>query len=220
MAPRSSRSTRLGNLTLFAVTVVVFLGLLEVGLRAMDLGYGQAPLVFDQTVHHRHPTDYRFRRRDEGYGEFSGFQVEYDSLGRTIDPDHQIILDPARHKRTIAVLGDSMVAASQVPYRDSFIGLLNQRAAKDVFAINWGVPTYSPVLMRVQWQKDVARTKPELVLLMLYSNDVLDDSVYIKSATLDADGLPVAVAGPPDNFIVRALRNIYVARLMRTAWLT
>jgi lysophospholipase L1-like esterase len=217
MAAPSSRSTRLGNLALFGVTVVVFLGLLEVALRVLELGFGEAPLLNDAQIHHRHPPDYVFRRKDDGRGEFGGFLIEYDRLGRSVDPDKQIVFDPARHKRTIAVLGDSMVEAGQVPYRDSFIGLLNRRAAPDTFAHNWGVASYSPMLYRIQWQKDVARTKPDLVLLMLYSNDVHDDGIYAKTATLDGDGLPTAVAGPPNNAVVTALRNLYVARLLRVA---
>ena len=178
MAPRPSRSTRLGNLALLGVTVVVFLGLLEGALRVLDLGYGEAPLVFDASLHHRHPYDYRYRRKDDGHGEYGGFMIEYDGIGRTVDPDRQIVFDPARHKRQIAVMGDSMVEAGQMHYRDGFVGLLNRRAAPDVFAVNWGVSTYSPMLYRVQWLKDIAATKPELVLMMLYSNDVMDDGIY------------------------------------------
>jgi lysophospholipase L1-like esterase len=220
MASLSSRSSRLGNLALFSVTVVVFLGLLEIALRTFELGFGESPLLFDQKIHHRHPTNYVYRRKDEGYGEFGGFLIEYDDIGRTIDPERRIVFDPARHKRTVAVMGDSMVEAGQVPYPDGFVGLLNRRAAPDVFAVNWGVSTYSPMLYRVQWLNQVARSKPELVLMMLYSNDVEDDGRYAKTATYDADGLPIAVAGPPDNFVVNAARHIYVARLVRVAWRT
>jgi lysophospholipase L1-like esterase len=220
MAPRPSRSTRLGNLALLGVTVVVFLGLLEGALRVLDLGYGEAPLVFDASLHHRHPYDYRYRRKDDGRGEYGGFMIEYDGIGRTVDPDRQIVFDPARHKRQIAVMGDSMVEAGQMHYRDGFVGLLNRRAAPDVFAVNWGVSTYSPMLYRVQWLKDIAATKPELVLMMLYSNDVMDDGIYEKTATFDADGLPTAVAGPPENVFVNTLRQIYVARLLRLGWRT
>ena len=220
MASRSSRSSRLGNLALFAVTVVIFLGLLEVLLRTFELGFGESPLLFDQKIHHKHPPNYVYRRKDEGYGEFGGFLIEYDDLGRTVDPDRRIVFDPARHNRTVAVMGDSMVEAGQMPYRDGFVGLLNRRAAPDVFAVNWGVSTYSPMLYRVQWLNDVAKTKPQLVLMMLYSNDVQDDERYAKSATYDSEGLPTAVAGPPDNAVVRAARHIYIARLVRVAWRT
>ena len=218
MAAPSSRSTRFGNLALFGVAVVVFLGLLELTLRVLELGFGESPLLYDPQIHHRHPPNYVFRRKDDGNGEFGGFLIEYDNLGRSVDPDRQIAFDPAKHKRIIAVLGDSMVEAGQVTYRDSFVGLLNRRAAPDAFAHNWGVASYSPVLYRVQWQRDVAPAKPALVLLMLYSNDVQDDANYAKTATFDSDGLPTAVAGPPNNAIVDTLRHIYVARLVRVAW--
>jgi lysophospholipase L1-like esterase len=220
MASRPSRSSRLGNVALLAVTVVVFLGLLEIVLRTFELGYGESPLLFDRKIHHKHPPSYAYRRKDAGYGEFGGFLIEYDENGLTIDPDRRIVFDPARHKRTVAVMGDSMVEAGQMPYRDGFVGLLNRRAAPDVFAVNWGVSTYSPMLYRVQWIDQVARTKPELVLMMLYSNDVEDDDRYDKTATYDAQGLPVEVAGPPDNVVVNMARHIYIARLLRVAWRT
>ena len=217
--PVQRRSTRLGNLALFGVTVVAFLGLLEIVLRVLELGYGESPLVYDAKIHHRHPYDYRYRRNDSR-GEFGGFVIEYDGIGRTVDPDHQIVFDPARHKRTVAVMGDSMVEAGQMHYRNGFVGLLNQRAAEDVFAVNWGVATYSPMLYRVQWHKDIAATRPDLVVMMLYSNDVMDDGLYARTATLDANGLPTAVAGPPENVVTNTLRQLYVARLVRLGWRT
>ena len=61
----------------------VFLGLLEVTLRVLELGFGEAPLVYDRTIHHKHPSSYVYRRKDEGWGEFGGFLIEYDEIGRT-----------------------------------------------------------------------------------------------------------------------------------------
>ena len=66
MAARSSRSSRLGNLALLVVTVVVFLGLLEIVLRTFDSASGESPLLFDRrsiTSTRRH---YVYRRKDEG----------------------------------------------------------------------------------------------------------------------------------------------------------
>ncbi|MBM3643873.1 MAG: hypothetical protein FJX02_05960 [Alphaproteobacteria bacterium] len=208
MNPSPSRMRRwLANAALFGVSTLVGFAFLEGTLRVLDMGFGEQPLLSDAYLHHRHPPDYRYRRRD-GRGEFGGFIIAYDSQGRVIDPDARQVADPVRHHRRVAVLGDSMVEASQVAYRDSFVGLLNARAAPDVFADNWGVSSYSPVIYRLQWQREIAAGKPPLAIVMLYSNDVADDAIYAAGAPLDAAGLPGAVAGPPDSTLVRALRGL------------
>ncbi len=208
-------------LSLAAVLIgsVAAVVLMEVGLRIAGIGYGNAPVLSDPVLHHVHPRNYRFLSHKPG-GEYGGFTVFYDSAGLVADPDHELVYDPKRHKRMIALMGDSFVEAYQVPYRNSFAGRLNQAAVPDVFFQNYGVASYSPVLHTLLWDRKVVTDNPVHVFLMVYSNDVDDDHGYTKQSIRSADRRVVAVPGPADFWLVHQLRKSYLFRLIRKAQLT
>ena len=193
--------------------------LVEVLLRLLGLGYGMGVLLSDPVLHHVHPTDYLYRGWS-GTGEYGGFPIRFDAAGWVVDPENRGgAFDPTRHRRLVALLGDSFVEGLHVPHAESFAGLLGCRAQPDVFVRNYGVSSYSPVLYLLQWRQMVKADRPAHVFLVLYANDVAGDESYREGARLGGDGLPVAVAGPSDSRLVLALRRLYTPRVLRVVFL-
>ena len=70
----------------------LFIGLLlafvvvEVGLRAMDMGFGNSPMEPDPYLHHVHPKSYHFIQQHPS-GELGGFEIRYDADGRVTGGD-------------------------------------------------------------------------------------------------------------------------------------
>jgi hypothetical protein len=188
----------------------------EVTLRVLNVGYGYSDEDSDPIFHHVHAKNYTFISYDPN-GEWNAGRVHYDENGFVSGADHYTDNDaPCR----IAFLGDSFTEARQVPYAASFVGRL---ASISKCAIrNYGVSSYSPVLYLLQWQKIVQFTKPDLVILQLYSNDIGDegDAGYARVAKYDSKGHIVAVPGPQtmgswSEFPRIIARQSYLMRLVR-----
>ena len=56
--------------------------------------------------------------------------------------------------------------------------------------------------------------------MQLFHNDILSDEEYLGQAKLDADGNPVAIPGPSDDWLIKQLRISYVLRILRKSQLT
>jgi hypothetical protein len=111
-------------------------------------------------------------------------------------------------------MGDSFTEAGQVPFAESFAGLLEAAAPKCAVR-DYGTRSYSPAIYLVQWTEVIAPWKPTHVFVLVFGGDVREDVDYLKSATLDAQGLPTAIHGPEDGWLVSELRRSYVARFVR-----
>jgi hypothetical protein len=61
----------------------------------------------------------------------------------------------------------------------------------------------------------IAAWKPTHVFVLVFGGDVREDVAYLQNATLDAQGLPTAIHGPDDGWMVAQLRRSYVARFVR-----
>jgi lysophospholipase L1-like esterase len=116
-------------------------------------------------------------------------------------------------------MGDSFTEAGQVPYETSFPGLLEDAARGTCEVRNYGVRSYSPAIYLVQWSRDVRTWKPTHVFLLLFGNDVREDVAYMDSAMVDARGMPTAIQGPSDGWLVSQLRRSYTARFGRLVWM-
>lgn len=194
------------------------LALTEAALRLLGLGYGNAPLVSDPVLHHAHPRNYRFVSHDPA-GEFGGFPVYYDAEGFVADPAGRVVYRPERHRRVVAVIGDSFVEGVQVPFEQGMVALLNGRAAPDVFFRNFGVSSYSPLLYNLFWERTVKASRPVHVVVLLFGNDIDDDARYLRWSRRDGSGAVVAVPGPGDGWAQRRLRSLYTVRALRRAQL-
>ena len=208
-------SLLLGGLAAFVVV--------ELGLRMAGMGFGNSPMEPDSFLHHVHPKSYSFIQQHPS-GELGGFAIEYNAEGRVYRGGKE----PAPAEGTlpcrVAMMGDSFTEAGQVPYAASFAGLLEAAARGTCEVRNYGVRSYSPAIYLVQWTRDVRPWKPTHVFLLLFGNDVREDVSYLESAVVDNAGLPVAIQGPSDGWLVAQLRRSYTARFvrlifMRVSWM-
>lgn len=208
----------LARFLLVLVSVLFTLAVLEVGLRFLGPPPASAPLIPDPVLDHVHMKDFTFKSYSPD-DEFAPFVVRWDGLGRVDDPTKKHVMDPSRQAREVALVGDSFVEASQVPYAKSFAGLLNARAAADVHFTNWGVSSYSPMIYVPLWRTKIFSTHPAHVFLLLYENDVNDDATYATKASFGSDGLPIKVTGVPESGMLALLRRSSLFRTLRFAFI-
>ncbi len=208
----------LGKLVLILLSTVITLGLLELGLRFLGPPPASAPFVPDAVLHHVKMRDFAFRSYNPD-DQFAPFIIYWDARGLVADPEKKFIFDPLRHIHKIAVVGDSFVEASQVPYANSFTGLLNKYSQPDVFFFNWGIASCSPVIYVPLWRTRILETHPEHVFLLLYENDVSEDEYFAKMAVFDGKGLPLRVTAPPEPAILNWVRRSSLFRFLRFAFI-
>jgi hypothetical protein len=206
---------------LLAMTVgllLAFVGV-EITLRAMGMGFGNSPMEPDPFLHHVHPRNYTFIQQHPS-GELGGFEIQYNEEGRVFRGDADRASSPAGSPQCrVAFMGDSFTEAGQVPYSVSFAGILEESARGTCDVRNYGVRSYSPAIYLVQWTREVRNWKPTHVFLLLFGNDVREDVTYMNRAVADDQGMPVAIEGPSDGWLVAQLRRSYTARFARMAWM-
>jgi len=205
-----------------AINILVLLLMLipiELALRFFHLGYSNAPVDADHVVNWKHPVDYRYTMFTPS-GEFGGFPVYFDSLGR-----RNQLPEKAKHRdasdSTIVFLGDSFVEALQVPYDSSFVGILSNRFPKVSF-LDYGVTGYGAVLYYLQCRRmlEEHHVQPSAVFMVLYSNDVRDDSAFLDRAVYrPGDHEIVAIDGGKRNTLLPLLRQSYLARTINKMYL-
>ena len=208
----------LAKFALVLASVGIALVVLEVGLRFLGPPPASAPLVPDPVFDHVHLRDFAYKAYSPD-GQFQSFTVYWDTEGLVADPKNSHEPDVVARPRTIALMGDSFVEAGQVPYAASFAGILNQHAAADTSFLNWGVSSYSPMLYVLLWRNRILPTHPAHVFLLLYENDVNDDTIYSGKAKFDADGFPVSVTGSPEPLVLAWIRRSSLFRTLRYAFL-
>jgi lysophospholipase L1-like esterase len=199
------------RLALVIGSAVFATAVIEIALRLFGLGFNHAPMVSDAVLHHSHPRNYAFRAYHPS-GEYGGHLVHFDADGYRVDP-----MTPPGSGIRIAVVGDSFVEALQVDYGASLAGRLQELTA-DAAVRNFGVSSYSPLLYVLQWRRDIERFAPDIVVLVLFSNDVADDESYAQMAVRSPAGETTAVPGPADNALRNALRRSHLARLGAVVW--
>lgn len=177
----------------------------------------------DAFLHHVHPKNYRFVQQHPS-GELGGFEIEYNADGRVYSGSNQTSAESGVRPCRVALMGDSFTEGGQVPFAQSFAGLLEIAGRQQCEVRNYGVRSYSPSIYLVQWTRDVQPWKPDVVFLLLFGNDVREDARYMQVATRDERRLPTAIAGPSDGWVLTQLRKSYVARFtrmvtLRAVWL-
>jgi lysophospholipase L1-like esterase len=188
----------------------------ELLLRAANMGFGNSPMEPDAYLHHVHPRNYRFVQQHPS-GELGGFEIEYDADGRVFRGRDQAAVAEAGSPRPcrVALMGDSFTEGGQVPFSESFAGILEMAGRERCEVRNYGVRSYSPAIYLVQWTRDVEPWKPDVVFLLLFGNDVREDVRYLQAAVRDDRGFPIAIEGPQDGWLLAQLRRSYVARFVR-----
>lgn len=186
----------------------------ELMLRVSGMGFGNSPMEPDPFLHHVHPKSYKFVQQHPS-GELGGFEIEYNAEGRVYAGLSQVPATTANKPCRVALMGDSFTEGGQVPFAESFAGILEVAGGPQCEVRNYGVRSYSPAIYLVQWTRDVQPWQPDVVFLLLFGNDVREDFNYMQVATRDERGWPTAIAGPSDGWVLTQLRKSYVARFVR-----
>ena len=153
-------------------------------------------------------------------GEFGGFQIYFDSLGRRSQLPEQSSKE-IRPKPQFAFLGDSFTEALQVPYDSSFIGIL-ANTYPDAQMLNYGVTGYGAILYYLQCKKMIMEhgIRPRAIFMILYSNDVRDDSTVLSRAKYDPGTKEIiAIDGGTKNSFYALLRRSYTVRGLNKIYL-
>ena len=206
-------STRIKTVLLALGSLIAIAIASELALRVFGLGYGLSPHEGDPVLHHVHPRDYTFvtYSRDE---EYPPHEVHYNAEGLVSDPaGGDSNPSPATYR--LAFIGDSYLAAVEVPFRDSYFGLLKHRARAGVAMNNYGVSSYSPAIYQLQWDRQVAAFHPSHVFAMFCGNDIRNDEEYARAGVYSSDGTLLAVPDRGAGVLVRHLRQLYLARTIR-----
>lgn len=198
----------------FAVLLLLLL-CFEIVLRATGIGFDSAAFVPDKILHHVHKNNYTFINDNPASDEYADIVISYDKEGRITNPDVNQRTDTTKAKLKIALLGDSFTEAAQVNFSESFTGLLQKRFADTVAFYNCGVGEYSPVFYYLQSVNSLEKQKYNYAFMLLYSNDVRDDSVYYAKADKDAKGNVVAISGSENHQLAELARKSYLLRLIR-----
>jgi len=196
---------------LIIIGTIVGLLIVEIILRIFEIGYGNAPLVYDPIFHHIHPKSYSFKSHDPCH-EYGGHHIFYDQDGLVSFTTN--FQTTRKYTKKIAFLGDSFTEATQVAYTDSFAGII-QNERKEILVKNYGVSSYSPIFYCLLWERKVKYFKPDIVIMQLYSNDISSDKSYKKIAVYSNNGQIKAIPGPPQSKVIIFLRNFYLARFIR-----
>ncbi|MDP2318121.1 MAG: GDSL-type esterase/lipase family protein [Acidobacteriota bacterium] len=186
----------------------------ELMLRATGMGFGNSPMEPDPFLHHVHPKNYKFVQQHPS-GELGGFEIEYNAEGRVYAGGGQAPSAAGAKPCRVALMGDSFTEGGQVPFAESFAGILEVAGGQQCEVRNYGVRSYSPAIYLVQWTRDVQAWKPDVVFLLLFGNDVREDARYMQRAIRDDRNFPTAIEGPSDGWLLTQLRKSYVARFVR-----
>lgn len=183
----------------------------ELLLRALGIGYGNAPIEASKILHHVHPKNYKFRVHDPS-GEYGGFDVVYDEFR------YRISGEPSKKKSNLTqteiyFLGDSFTAGAQVSWDESFVGKVGD--SKSALVRNMGVSSYSPLFYLVQLRTELADLRNADVVLQLFDNDFSTDLDMLSKA--NSRDIPAinSIDGGDASLAIKVLRYSYVARLVR-----
>ena len=108
--------------------------------------------------------------------------------------------EPAVPKREstyrILVLGDETILGASLDEEDTVCGrlqrLLSERSTANIEVINAGVPGFSPLLSVLQFEHELNRLQPDLVILHFDMSDVGDDGVYRRHLKT-SDGIQICM---------------------------
>ncbi len=93
--------------------------------------------------------------------------------------------------RRILLLGDDTICGATVAENETVAAWLKKFLTKSVSGefeiINGGVPGYCPLLSALQFENDLAKLKPDIVILHVDMTDIADDSRYRSLLLHDGD---------------------------------
>lgn len=209
-----------GNVLLsLAVTVVTYI--------TLDFAAGKLlivplspPLVPDPYRHHALvPNSYaEIRQRDFSYIQ------RVNSLGLR---GRETTIEKPPGTRRILMLGDSFTMGKGVADNETFPVVvekflqssLNACGGGSLEVLNGGVDSYAPVLSYIQLERDLAKLKPDLIVLNLDNSDLVQETAYRQQAVRANDGTIIAVPQASreslyERFLSWTSRNLYFTRAL------
>lgn len=175
---RRSRARR------FAACLIIFasqFGLFELGLRTW--GSSEAAPAFQGLFADDPAIGYRLKPDARVHFATAEFDTEIAINSSGVRDDEEIgPKDKGKDERRILLLGDSLVLAVQVPFRQTFSELLERRlnAAQSAYryrVINAGVQGYGPVEELLLLRRIVRDVQPDLVIETLFVGNDAEEAV-------------------------------------------
>jgi hypothetical protein len=183
----------------------------EILLRLLGVTHGVAPVDPHPVVHHWHPSNLRYQAWSPT-GEYGGFWVHLNGAGMVTSRELAPTPEPG-----IVLLGDSFVEGMNVPEDERMSMVVERALGAGVF--NLGASSFSPLLSRLLFETFRDRLIPDVIVEVLYANDIANDREY-RARAREVDGEIVAVPGPTGvrSALVGLARRLYVARFVRHTW--
>ncbi len=158
-------------------------------------------------------------------------QVEFSYVQRVnnlgIRGKDRTLEKPSQHYR-ILMLGDSFTMGKGVEDDQTFSALLENSlnlkktcTSKTFEVLNAGVDSYAPILSYIQLKKYLAPMRPDVIVLNLDPNDLIQEDVYRKIANYNDKGEVIGVPGPISRKVAISQRirgwidqHLYFTRLL------
>ncbi|MEM7201974.1 MAG: hypothetical protein AAF628_17030 [Planctomycetota bacterium] len=161
----------------------------EVALRILSprAAMMRATTVQSPRFHHLYPPN-----RDMYAGRYDGKHVYVNTNEDGLRTRYSRA-DYLGHPTRIAILGDSFTFGLGVREAATFPAVLERELRisgdGDVAVLNTGIPSFSPFLEDLLYERVVRHYQPDLVLLVLDATDFGDDYRYAGEASEDRDGV-------------------------------
>jgi hypothetical protein len=178
------------------------------------------PLVPDPYRHHAlvPGSQAEIRQRDFAYIQ------HVNSLG--LRGRETTVQKPAGTRRVL-MLGDSFTMGKGVEEDETFSALVERSLGASLSAcgggsvevLNGGVDSYAPILSSIQFERELARLSPDLVVLNLDNSDLIQEAVYRQQAVRDESGQIVAVPqvwhdSAYERFLSWTSRHLFLTRAL------
>lgn len=218
MTGEPRRGARRLNAFIAAVVFALQFVLFEAALRTW--GSSEAAPAFQGLFIPDADAGYRLRPGARTRFTTSEFDTEI-AINQSGVRDEEEIGPKAEHERRILILGDSIVLAVQVPFRQTFGELLEQRlnARPSPYryrVINAGVQGYGPVEERLFFHAVGRALQPDIVLETLFVGNDAEEAV-VSAARASGASTPASTAlrqGVADR-VRRIVRRSMVLQVLR-----
>jgi lysophospholipase L1-like esterase len=208
---------QLRHLATFGIIVAAQFVIFEVGLRTW--GSSEAAPSF-QGLFETDPTiGYRLKPHARTRFTTSEFTADIAINGDGLRDDDE--LGPkAADERRILLLGDSLVLSVQVPFRETFGELLEQRLnAKGLpvrfRVVNGGVQGYGPVEEQLFFRSIAAAVQPDLVMPVLFVGNDAEEAVSSQFKLEDGRRATEVVTDSLLTRLRRLVRRSMVLQILR-----
>jgi hypothetical protein len=220
---RTTRRDRLRRVALLASILVAQFFVFEIALRTW--GSSEAAPAFQGLFEPDPVMTYRLKpgARTRFSTEEFDTEIRINSAGVRDDDE---IGDKAANERRILILGDSLVLSVQVPFRQTFGELLEQRLNSGggpvhYRVVNGGVQGFGPVQELFLMRSLLPVVRPDVIIETIFVGNDIEEAAG-GEAVLDGRATPttVAVRDAMLTRLRRVVRNSMVLQVLRLRVLT